>query len=161
MKLGLISDTHNRMHPGVLKAFEGVDAIFHAGDVGNEDIITTLETLAPVYAVYGNTDYSPVSDRNPEWRLEEIGGKRIFMTHIQLRQDAKSVRETLSRFGVSSPPDVFIFGHSHRDFCQRVDGVLMLNPGSAGPPRFELKPSVMILEILPDGKMLPALRKLM
>ncbi|MCA9742917.1 MAG: metallophosphoesterase family protein [Deferribacteres bacterium] len=153
MKIGIVSDTHGKMHPGVMDAFAGVDAIFHAGDIGNEDIITTLETIAPVYPVYGNVDTFPLMGKYPEVRLETLGGKRILMTHIMLLFEPKIIKKWLTRVDESEPPHVFIYGHTHKDRIEQLDGVLTINPGSAGPSRFRTRPSVAFLEIAENGEM--------
>lgn len=153
MKIGILSDTHGKMHPRVPEVFAGVDAIFHAGDIGNEDIIITLETIAPVYPVYGNIDSFPLVGRYPEVRLEKVAGKRILMAHIMLLFEQKIIDKLLARTGETTPPDVFIYGHTHTDRIERLDEILTINPGSAGPARFRSKPTVAFLEIADDGEM--------
>ena len=148
MRIGIVSDTHDKMNPAVFDLFAGVDYIFHAGDIGNEDIIISLQALAPVFAVYGNTDTFAVCEQYPQYQAPEIAGRTILMTHI-LPHLTKEHLETIWReqAGLEKPPGVFIYGHTHQDHIERVGSILTINPGAAGPPRFRLKPSVAFLEI--------------
>lgn len=153
IRLGLISDTHNRTHPAVFERFAGVDAILHGGDIGDEDIITALETVAPVHAVHGNTDLFAMRQRHPEWRMLEFGGVRIFITHILQPFKLAEIDRLLAAAGEKHRPDVLIYGHTHEDRIEKLGPVLTVNPGSAGPPRFHLRPSVAFLTIAPDGRL--------
>lgn len=153
MKIGVVSDTHGKMHPAVLALFAGVDAIFHAGDIGNEDIITALETIAPTYAVHGNVDGFPLVSRYPAWRLENIGGLAFFTTHIFMPFTLDNLRKLLSGTQVRTTPEVFIYGHTHQARIERLGRALTINPGSAGPRRFRATPSIAFLEVSPDRTM--------
>ena len=146
MRLGIIADTHGLLRPEVFSVFEQVDRIFHAGDIGSLDILNELETIAPVTAVYGNTDGFALRDRLPDVVDVEIDGFRLLLTH----GDALGVPtpEQLNR----SYPDaeIILFGHTHRPLLTIVDSVVtVMNPGAAGPRRFDLQPSVGIMELEP------------
>jgi putative phosphoesterase len=138
----LISDTHGKLRADVLHAFEGVDLILHAGDIGDLDIIAELETIAPVHAVHGNTDDFDVRARFGETVALALEGKRIVVTHGHL-------------VSITTPPvlraahpdaDVIVYGHTHKPLLD-TGGSLVVNPGAAGPARFKLKPSVAILTL--------------
>jgi hypothetical protein len=139
--VGLISDTHGLVRPEVFTAFEGVDAIFHAGDVGGAEILAVLARIAPVQAVLGNTD---VRD-DPRLRLhfaEPVGGLTVHVSHGHELGILTPAR-LLERYDA----DVIVFGHTHRPLVFRSGRRLVVNPGSAGPRRFSLVPSVARLTI--------------
>ena len=156
MRLGVISDTHGLLRPEVFQAFREVDHILHAGDVGPGSLLAELETLAPVTAVYGNTDGWEVRDLLPGVARLELDGFNIVVTHGD-------------QFGVPTPEklhtefpeaEILVFGHTHRPLLTLVDVVVtVMNPGGAGPRRFDLPASVGILEleagIPPRGRLLP------
>jgi putative phosphoesterase len=139
MKIGVISDTHNFLDPKVTELFAGVEHILHAGDVGNFPILSELEAIAPVTAVSGNTDLGlPLQ----ETEVIVLAGRKFLVHHIVhpfALTDKLKDRITRER------PDVVVFGHTHRTFCETVGGVLYFNPGSAGKPKFGLGRSVAIL----------------
>jgi putative phosphoesterase len=140
MKLGVISDTHNFLDPKILELFAGVDHILHAGDIGNATIISELEEIAPVTAVYGNTDMGlPFK----ETEIIELAARKFLIHHIvnPLAPDDR-LKERIAR----AQPDVVVFGHTHRAFCETIGGVLYFNPGSAGKPKFGLGRTVAILD---------------
>lgn len=154
MLIGVIADTHGLLRPQVFDVFSGVDRILHAGDIGrDEGILTELGALAPVDAVYGNTDGFPLSERLPEWQILTFGRVRVFLTHIcggpaRFRLDWPGIGEI----------EAAVFGHSHKPLVQRENGILFLNPGSAGPKRFSLPISVGLLRIegsRVDGEIVP------
>jgi putative phosphoesterase len=158
MRLGVIADTHGLLRPEVFDLFGQVDHILHAGDVGPLELLVELEALAPVTAVYGNTDGFEVRARLPQVARVELDGFRLVVTHGD-------------QFGSPTPekvqqafPDaeILIFGHTHRPLLTLVDVVVtVMNPGGAGPRRFDLPPSVGILElepgIPPRGRLVPLL----
>ena len=158
MRIGVISDTHGLLRSEVFDAFAGVDHILHAGDVGGPDLLTELEALAPVTAVYGNTDGSELRSRLPRVATLELDGFDIVVTHgDQLGSPTPAALN-------AAFPDaqVIVFGHTHRPLLTLVDVVVtVMNPGGAGPRRFNLPPSVGILElepgIPPRGRILPLL----
>jgi len=156
MRLGIISDTHGMLRPEVFKAFELVDHILHAGDVGSMDIITELQALAPVTAVYGNTDDFDVRDRLPKVAKIELDGFRIVVTHGD--QFGSPTPEKLN--AAYPDADILVFGHTHKPLLTLVDVVVTaVNPGGAGARRFDLPASVAILElevgIPPRGRLVP------
>jgi hypothetical protein len=144
VKIGVISDTHNFLDPKVAELFDGVEHILHAGDIGNATIISELEEIAPVAAVYGNTDMGlPFK----ETEIIELGTRKFLVHHIvNPHAPGDRVRERIAR----AQPHVVIFGHTHRTFCETIGGVLYFNPGSAGKPKFGLGRTVAILHL--DGK---------
>lgn len=147
VRLGIVSDTHGLLRPGLFELFSDVDAILHAGDIGDESILDDLATLAPVYAVVGNTDGFPLLETVPETRLLQFGSTTIFMTHI-----GGEPEEVLIRHSGAKSAQAVIFGHSHRPLQDRHDGTLFFNPGSAGPRRFNLPVTAGLVEI--DGEKL-------
>ena len=139
--VGLISDTHGLLRPSVHKALEGVELILHAGDVGGLEILEELRIIAPVQAVYGNTD--PVGDPNLENELiVPIGGLTIHVSHGH-EVGSPTPQKLLTTY----PQDVLIYGHTHRQLVTHAEGRLVVNPGAAGPRRFNLAPSVARLTI--------------
>lgn len=140
MRIGLISDTHGLLRPEVLAALEGSDRILHAGDIGSAALLERLARIAPVHAVRGNNDREPWAAHVPETLDLDIAGLRIHMLH-----DLKTL--AVDPHGV----DVIVAGHSHRPSVETRDGVLYVNPGSAGRRRFSLPISVGELRIA-DGR---------
>ncbi len=147
MRIGLISDTHGQLRPAVFDRFQDVDHILHAGDIGTPDILVELEVLAPVTAVWGNTDGFAVRARVPETAEVVLAGRRIVVVHGH-------------QFGSPTPAelraahpnaDVVVYGHTHRPLLDRNGSPLVVNPGAAGPARFNLRPSVAILTLSDTG----------
>jgi uncharacterized protein len=158
MRLGVIADTHGLLRPEVFEAFAEVDHILHAGDLGPLDLLTQLETIAPVTAVYGNTDGEEVRRQLPQVATVELDGFDIVVTHgDQLGSP------TPERLNEAFPEaQIIIYGHTHKPLLTIVDVVVtVMNPGGAGHRRFGLPPSVGILElepgIPPRGRLLPLL----
>ena len=147
MRIGLISDTHGLLRPGAFPLLEGVDHILHAGDVGPADLLVELEAIAPVTAVWGNTDGMELRSRLPEVARVELGGRTAVVVHGH--QFGSPTPEAVS----AAYPDasLVLFGHSHRAIVRRVGATLAVNPGSAGPTRFGLPVTVAIAETGPDG----------
>ena len=143
--IGLISDTHGQLRAGVHQAFDGVELILHAGDVGGDDILDELALIAPVHAVYGNTD-TPGNPRLTAQIVREIGG-----LVIQVQHGHESGRLTADALLERFNADVLVYGHTHRQSVTRREGRLVINPGAAGPRRFHLMPSVARLTIR-DGE---------
>lgn len=139
MKLGLISDTHGFLDPKIRKLFAGVEHILHAGDVGPHSLLLELQAIAPVTAVLGNTDM---------WlnlkltELAEIGGRKFLVHHIV---NPHALTDELKDRVARERPDVVVFGHTHKPFCETIGGVLFFNPGYAGKQRFALERSVALL----------------
>lgn len=143
MRIGLISDTHGRLRNEVFDIFEGVDAVVHAGDIGPHDLIVELEAIAPVTAVYGNTDRFGVRDRLPATATLELGGSRITVEH----GDRLGSPGPAALRGAHPGADVIVFGHTHRPLVDDDGATLVVNPGSAGAARFGIPPSVAILTL--------------
>jgi putative phosphoesterase len=146
VRLGVIADTHGKLRPEVLKLFAGVDHILHAGDIGNPKVLEELAALAPVTAVYGNADGGTLRARLPrvaELRLDDF---QFVITHGD-QFGSPRPQELKDAFPHA---DVMVFGHSHRPLIHNFeDYSVALNPGAAGPARFDLKPSVAIMETEP------------
>ncbi|TAE61330.1 MAG: metallophosphoesterase [Bacteroidetes bacterium] len=138
MKLGIISDTHGLLRPGAVAALQGVDYILHSGDLGHISILHELEKIAQVIAIRGNVDRSEALMQLPATAIAELEGTIFYLVHA---------REWLDLDPVSAGIQVVIYGHSHQPFSETRDGVLYLNPGSAGPRRFHLPISLAILHI--------------
>ena len=141
--VGLISDTHGLLRPDVFEALAGVEMILHAGDVGEDEILDELSAIAPVHAVFGNTD--ALRRRLTKEIVREIGGLSIHVSHGH-ETGSPTPEKLLARY----PQDVLVYGHTHRALVTRADGRLVINPGAAGPRRFDLLPSVGRLTIA-DG----------
>jgi uncharacterized protein len=141
-RIGVISDTHNFLDPKIADIFKGVDHILHGGDIGLHSIILELEEIAPVTAVFGNTDYDTLFK---EVEVIELAQRRVMLQHIfdPHQPDDKS-RARLNKFA----PQVVIFGHTHKPFCETKGDTLFFNPGYAGKKRFNLPRSVAILTIV-------------
>jgi hypothetical protein len=134
--IGLISDTHGLLRPEVHTALAGVELILHAGDVGGDEILNELSLIAPVRAVLGNTD--PPGDPNLAAKLElVVGGVRIHVSHGH-EVGAPTPAKLLAAYDA----DVIVYGHTHRQLVVDVEGRWVVNPGAAGPRRFDLEPSV-------------------
>ena len=144
MKIGVLSDTHGFLDPKIPGLFAGVEHILHAGDIGSDGVVAELREVAPVTAVLGNTDVSPT------FRLTEVvtlAGRKFLVHHIvNPRGRTEELRLRIAR----ERPDAVVFGHTHKAFCETIDGVLYLNPGYAGKPKFGLERSLAILHC--DGK---------
>ncbi len=158
MRLGIISDTHGLLRPEVFDTFKQVDHILHAGDVGPAAILTELEALAPVTAVYGNTDGWELRDRLPQVASLRLDGFDIVVTHGD--QLGSPTPEKLN--AAFPDAEIIIYGHTHRPLLTTVDVVVtVMNPGGAGPKRFDLPPSVGIIEleagIPPRARLVPLL----
>ena|SRR5687767_4976795 len=133
---GLISDTHGLLRPGVHTALEGVDLIIHAGDVGGSDILDELRLIAPVHAVYGNTD--PAGDPNLQGELTiPLDGIEVHVSHGH-----ELGSPTPEKLVAAYHHQVIIYGHTHLPLIERIGEQLVVNPGAAGPRRFKLAPSV-------------------
>ena len=133
--VGLISDTHGLVRPEVFDALKGVDQILHAGDVG-EGVLVELQAIAPIRAVFGNTDEPGTPGLVDSLQLE-LGGLSIHVSHGHELGSPTPAR-LLRRYHA----DVIVYGHTHKPLIERSGRHLIVNPGSAGPRRFDLKPSV-------------------
>ena len=143
--IGLISDTHGLVRPTVHEALKGVEMILHAGDVGGSEILAELRLIAPVRAVFGNTDPPGMPELSESINVD-IGGLRIHVSHGH-----EVGSPTPERLAARYDSDVVIYGHTHRQLVTRLNGQLFVNPGAAGPRRFKLSASVGIMTIV-DGQ---------
>jgi putative phosphoesterase len=139
MLVGLISDTHGQLRPEALRALEGAELILHAGDVGGSSILERLGHIAPVQAVAGNID--------PDGWLPaaidvELEGVRVHVSHGH-----EMGSPTPAKLAEHYAADVIVYGHTHRQLLRRIRRTLVVNPGAAGPRRFDVKPSVALLEL--------------
>jgi len=146
MKIGIISDTHGSLPTAVHSAFEGVDHIIHAGDIGGHHILIELELIAPVTAVYGNCDYF-----GDYFCVEQAASITLAGAHLFIAHKPESITEALMGRGdlpaYSPLPHICIHGHTHIPRNELVGAVRMLCPGSPVRPRGGSKPSVMLLEL--------------
>ena len=136
--IGVISDTHNLLRPEALAVLKRSDLILHAGDVCRPEVLEELGRIAPVVAVRGNNDRGAWARRLPVSRTVEVGGFRIHVLH-----DLKDLDVDPRAEGFHA----VVSGHSHCPRAERKDGVLFLNPGSAGPRRFTLPVAVARLSV--------------
>ena len=143
MRIGLISDTHALMRADALAALAGVVLILHAGDVGTHSVLRELQAIAPTQAVYGNVD-DPILGLPQALELT-LGGLRIHVSHGH-----ELGSPTPARLLHHYKADVIVYGHTHRSLVERHGRTLLINPGAAGPKRFNLKPSVGLLTLM-DG----------
>jgi len=127
--LGVISDTHGLLRPQAIAALAGSDLIIHAGDVGKPEVIDRLGGVAATFVVRGNIDNGGWADRLPPTQTVEVGALRFFVLHDIAQLDLDPAAAGFA---------AVVFGHSHRPSIETRDGVLFLNPGSAGPRRFTL-----------------------
>jgi hypothetical protein len=127
--IGVISDTHGLLRPQAVRALEGVELIIHAGDIGDPKILLALKRIAPVHAVRGNTDRGDWAHDLPHTLIVEVDGVHLYVLHELFCLDLDPAAAGIS---------AVIFGHSHSPQLEHKNGVLFLNPGSAGPRRFTL-----------------------
>jgi len=138
MILGLISDTHGLLRDNALRALQNSGRIIHAGDVGDPEILEALASFAPVTAVRGNVDTAEWATKLPPTTVVKIGAVRIYVLH--------DVKE-LKRSSIPSGTSIVVSGHSHKPGQATREGILYINPGSAGPRRFNLPITVARLDL--------------
>lgn len=138
MRIGVISDTHGLLRAEALHALAGVQLIIHAGDVGTPEILTQLKAIAPVFAVRGNVDTQPWSQELPMTTVVETAGLHLYVLHNLRDLDLKPQAAGF---------DAVISGHTHQAEQRLEAGILYLNPGSAGPRRFQLPVTLALLEV--------------
>ncbi len=139
MRIGVIADTHGKVLPEVHDAFSGVSLILHAGDIGDEAVISELATIARVIAVRGNVDAGFAPPLYPDTRRLTLEGVDIFLCH-----------EPARAANIIPPPDLVIHGHTHHPRNEQVGTTLWFNPGTAGKPKVAGRYTVGIL-VLEDG----------
>jgi putative phosphoesterase len=149
-RIGLISDTHGLLRPEALAFLRGCEHIVHGGDIGDARILEALAAIAPLTAVRGNNDRDAWAEVVPEMALIELGGVRLYAIHDLAQLDIDPVAAGIR---------VVVAGHSHRPRVEERDGVLYVNPGSAGPRRFRLPISAAELKI-DDGVVTPRIVEL-
>ena len=142
-QVGVISDTHGLLRPEAVEALRGSDLILHAGDVGKPEVLESLKAIAPVMAVRGNNDSGRWADALAVSEIVEVGSVALYLLHDVAELDLDPAAAEIA---------AVISGHSHRPSAEVRDGVLFLNPGSAGPRRFRLPVALARLEV--DGKTL-------
>jgi putative phosphoesterase len=138
MSVGIISDTHGLLRPEALSALQGVELIIHAGDVGGPEVVRRLKEIAPVFAVRGNVDTQPWAMELPETATIEAARTSFYVLHNLQHLDLKPE---------ASGFQVVVTGHTHQPEQYERNGVLYLNPGSAGPRRFHLPVTLAILDL--------------
>ena len=136
--IGVISDTHGLVRPEALRALKGADLVIHAGDIGNAEVIETLQSISPVVAIRGNIDQGEWARGFPETEVVEVEQTLIYVLHDLNTLDLDPAK---SGFGA------VISGHSHQPRITHHSGVMFVNPGSAGPRRFRLPMAVARLQI--------------
>jgi len=142
MKIGIISDTHGLLRPEAVERLAGVDHIIHAGDIGRPDVISDLRRIAPVTAVRGNIDRDAWAAGYPQTELVKLAGRFFYVLHNRAELDLDPAAAGI---------DVVVSGHSHQPKIETVDGVVYLNPGSAGPRRFSLPIALATLDLSGDA----------
>jgi len=142
MLVGVISDTHGLLRPEALTALAGVEHILHAGDVGDPRILDTLREIAPVTAIRGNVDCWGECAELPATDVVELDGRLFYLVHSVKDLDINPVVAEVA---------VVVSGHSHQPSLEARDGVMFLNPGSAGPRRFNLPVTVALVTVDEDG----------
>ena len=145
MRIGIISDTHGMLRHEVIKHLAGTDHIIHAGDIGAPEVIEGLRRIAPTTAIRGNIDIGEWAMDYSDTELVALGGRAFYVLH-----NLKEIKLDPAASGI----DVIISGHSHRPKIETKNGVLYLNPGSAGPRRFKL-PIALAIVTLTDRAILP------
>jgi len=141
IRIGLISDTHGLVREEAVAALRGCQHILHAGDIDEPDVLVKLRKLAPVTVVRGNNDRGPWAQKIPEYEVVEFGAISVYLRHDEAELDIDPAAAGFR---------VMLFGHSHKPKVETRDGVLFVNPGSAGPRRFKLPVAVGELLIAGD-----------
>jgi putative phosphoesterase len=151
VRIGVISDTHGLLRPEVANCLAGVSHIVHAGDIGAPEVLDGLRRIAPVTAIRGNADVGDWARRYPETETVRLGGHSLYLLH-----DLKALGIDPVGHGV----DAVISGHSHRVQINTINGILFLNPGSAGPRRFKLPITLATLDLDQGGYLRPIIHDL-
>jgi uncharacterized protein len=139
MRIGIISDTHGLLRLEAESSLQGVEMIIHAGDVGGPEILTKLKRIAPAFAVRGNVDIEPWARELPATTVVEVEGASFYVLHNLRELD---LRPESAKF------DFVISGHTHQPEQVERNSVVYLNPGSAGPRRFNLPVTLAILDLV-------------
>ncbi len=149
-RIGIISDTHGLLRPEAIKQLAGTDHIIHAGDIGAPEVIEGLRKIAPTTAIRGNIDAGEWAKDYPDTELVALGGRVLYVLH-----NLKGIELDPAASGI----DVIISGHSHHPKIETKNGILYVNPGSAGPRRFNLPIALAIL-MLSDRTILPRIQEI-
>lgn len=131
--IGLISDTHGLVRPAAIEALQGVDLIIHAGDIGKPEVLEALKAIGPLVAIKGNNDIGAWAKSLPDTDLVQTADTKVFVIHNVKELDCDPAAKGYK---------VVVSGHSHKPSISTRDGVLFVNPGSAGPRRFKLPVAV-------------------
>jgi hypothetical protein len=140
-RIGIISDTHGLLRPEAMVALQGSDLIIHAGDIGHPSVLESLSGIAPVFAVRGNNDHGEWAEKLPEFRI--VTARDISLCVLHNVTELHAVAKASGAVNWAA----VIAGHSHRPLVEKRDGVLFINPGSAGPRRFHLPVTIAHLQI--------------
>ncbi|MET3910841.1 putative phosphoesterase [Bradyrhizobium sp. S3.3.6] len=151
LRIGVISDTHGLLRPEAEQCLAGVSHIIHAGDIGAPDVLERLRRIAPVTAIRGNVDVGNWAKHYPETETLLLGGRCFYLLH-----DLKALQIDPAAHDI----DAVISGHSHRVQINRINGMLFLNPGSAGPRRFKLPVTLATLDLDDAGVLRPEIHDL-
>jgi uncharacterized protein len=138
-RIGLVSDTHGLVRPEALAALKGSEVIIHAGDIGKAEVLDSLGSIAPVIAIKGNNDRDLWAKKIPDVLNLEING-----IHIRVIHNVKELEAHPAQDGIR----IIVSGHSHKPGVVERDGILFINPGSAGPRRFKLPIAVAKLRLV-------------
>lgn len=142
MRIGVISDTHGLLRPEAARRLAEAEHIIHAGDIGSPDVIAGLQEIAPVTAIRGNIDVGGWARAYPDRESIALAGRSIYVLHNRNELDFDPAERGI---------DIVISGHSHQPKIETIDGVLYLNPGSAGPRRFSLPIALAMLDLTKDS----------
>ena len=145
-RIGVISDTHDYLDPKIKRFFKGVDHILHGGDIGLPWLILQLEEIAPVTAVIGNADETGINYKETE--IVTLGDRKFLIHHVV---EPTNPEDKIKKRIIRENPDVVVFGHTHKQFCETIGSTLYLNPGYAGKQRFNLPRSVAVLTCDAEG----------
>ncbi len=145
-RIGVISDTHDYLDPKIKRFFKGVDHILHGGDIGLPWLILQLEEIAPVTAVIGNADETGINYKETE--IVTLGVRKFLIHHVV---EPANPDDKIKKRIIRENPDVVVFGHTHKQFCETIGSTLYLNPGYAGKQRFNLPRSVAVLTCDAEG----------
>ena len=151
-RIGVISDNHGYLDGAILEIFAGVSHVIHAGDIMDPEILSKLETVAPVTAVSGNMDSPELASLLPREAAGEVAGVRFVVGHKRKRLLKSLAAGGIAGLDSGAQPDLVVYGHDHIPQAAWVDGTLYLNPGSATAPHEEDDgPTVAIVEVRPGG----------
>lgn len=155
MRVGIVSDTHGLLRSELFRVFEGVDHVLHAGDLGPAELLAELEAIAPVTAVWGNTDGWDLRERVPEIARIDLAGVAVVVLH-GMQLGSPTPEKAAAAY---SDAGLVVFGHSHKAVIRQVGATLAVNPGSAGPVRFR-DPITCAMATIEDGRVSVELRML-